>query len=169
MKKFNAKASLLVSAAAVAGLAIGATVAMAAHQPIPLYTYEEVAAQMTGTNTGTPFGTPNAPFPVIVDPKTKQGMPYSPKATCSGGSITSTKCHADNTTEKNKNGTPVIGYTALADHAFHAALGYNEWMDNSNSGLFKTSIAKGDATDGMTTSLNPQKPWLQSHGHNGKW
>ena len=55
----------------------------------------------------------------------------------------------------------MVGYTKLADHAFHAALGYNEWMDNSDKALFMVN--------GMQTGLNPQKPWLQSHGHNGKW
>jgi hypothetical protein len=91
------------------------------------------------------------------------GLPYSPKATCSGGMVLSTKCHADNSTERDAKGKLLVGYTALADHAFHSSLGYNQWMDNSPTGLFV-------AADGVTqTGLNPQKPWVQSHGHNGKW
>jgi hypothetical protein len=141
--------SLLTVTAAVAGLAMGASIAMASHPAIQLFTYEEVASQ---------FGAPA--MPVVAQAK-NAGMPYSPKATCTGGGVQTGTCHADNTAAKNSAGKTVVGYTALADHAFHAALGYNEWMDNSDKALFMV--------DGKQTGLNPQKPWLQSHGHNGKW
>src|SRR6266480_3766414 len=74
MKKLRIKTSLLVSASAVAGLAMGAGIAMATHPPIQLYTYEEIAQQM---------GFPAAP--VIVDATKKMGLPYSPKQTCGLG------------------------------------------------------------------------------------
>ncbi len=150
MKKSRIKTSLLVSASAVAGLTMGASIAMATHPAIQLFTYEEVASQ---------FG--QSALPVMASRVNNQGMPYSPKATCSGGSVLGTSCHADNNHSNMSNGKPMVGYTALADHAFHAALGYNEWMDNSDKALFMV--------DGVQTGLNPQKPWLQSHGHNGKW
>ena len=155
MKKFNAKASLLVSAAAVAGLAIGATVAMAAHQPIQLFTYEEVAAQMQGTvNPANPFSTPRAPQPVLINRVTNQGMPYSPKQTCTGAGMLG-NCHSTG------NSAGLKSYDDMANKSFHSSLGYNEWMDNSDTGLFMEGNKQ--------TGLNPQKPWLQSHGHNGKW
>jgi hypothetical protein len=152
MKKVK-KTTLLASVSAVAGLAMGAGIALAAHPAIQLFTYEEVAFQ---------FGQASGAMPVMASNVNRQGMPYSPKQTCTGGGVNSTKCHADNTTEKKAgSATPLVGYTAMADHAFHAALGYNEWMDNSDKALFMV--------DGIQTGLNPQKPWLQSHGHNGKW
>ena len=177
MKKLNPKTSLLVSASAVAGLAMGASLALAAHPPIQLFTYEEVAAQMNGTHTAAqtaPFfnaqgqpiypnagpmtaqgvpNIPNAPMPVMIDPVSKQGMPYSPKQTCTGGGAAA--CHSTGNTANLKS------YDDMSNKSFHSALGYNEWMDNSDSGLF--------IEGGKQTGLNPQKPWLQSHGHNGKW
>ena len=170
MKKSRIKTSHLVSAAAVAGLTMGATLALAAHPPIMLYTYEEVAQQM---------GFPVAP--VMVDATKKMGLPYSPKQTCGLGG-----CHDGLTVQDEKNATltglrytisagskyygkKLAGYEALADHAFHAALGFNEWMDNSPSGLFISTGASDLVPAGTQTGLNPQKPWLQSHGHNGKW
>src|SRR6266567_805720 len=148
MKKLRIKTSLLVSASAVAGLAMGAGIAMATHPPIQLYTYEEVANQM---------GFPAAA--VMVDATSKSGMPYSPKQTCFGAAVKTqpngpypagTKCHGDDASDPKLK----AGYSDLADHAFHAALGYGEWMDNSTSGLF--------VQGGKQTGLNPQKPWLQS-------
>jgi hypothetical protein len=142
--KRTKKSSLLMATAAVAGVAMGAGIALA-HQAIPLYTYEEVAQQ---------FGAPA--MPVMASRVNNQGMPYSPKQTCSTATpgINTGACH---------------DYTALADHAFHASLGFNEWMDNDPSGLFIGDGSAGGAADGIQTGLNPQKPWLQSHGHNGKW
>ena len=166
MKKLRIKTSHLVSASAVAGLAMGATIALAAHPPIQLYTYEEVAQQM---------GFPKAP--VMVDATKKSGLPYSPKQTCFGsqqqGDGSTIACHGSVAT----NPKLAKGYADLADHAFHAALGYNEWMDNEPSGLFiaPTGTTFTDPNTGIAvpagtqTGLNPQKPWLQSHGHNGKW
>jgi hypothetical protein len=159
--KRTKKSSLLTVTAAAAGLAMGATIAMAAHPPIPLYTYEEVATQFFGPADPTgpmgPLGPPAMQMPVMVDPVSKQGMPYSPKQTCTGGGLVS--CHGG-----------YAGYTKLADHAFHASLGYNEWMDNDPTGLFIGNGAPGSLVpNGTQTGLNPQKPWLQSHGHNGKW
>lgn len=160
-KKLSIKTSLLVSAASIAGLAMGASIALAAHPPIQLFTYEEVARQMNGpaltfdgsgnpTNLTAPA---SQPMPVMVNRVSNQGMPYSPKQTCTGGGNLS--CHTTGNTVNLKS------YADLADHAFHSALGYNEWMDNSDSGMF--------IEGGRQTGLNPQKPWLQSHGHNGKW
>lgn len=152
--KRTKKSSLLTAAAAVAGVAMGAGIALAAHPPIQLFTYEEVAAQMNGTvDPLNPFSAPVAQMPVMVDPASKQGMPYSPKQTCMGGG--NMACHTPGNTVGLKS------YSDVSEHAFHAALGYNEWMDNSDSGLFMEN--------GKQTGLNPQKPWLQSHGHNGKW
>lgn len=145
MKKLR-KTSLLVSAAATAGLAMGAGIAFAAHPPVPLYTYEEVAAQ---------YGQPA--MPVMVDPTKHQGFPYSPKQTCSTatpGVNSNFACH---------------NYSNIAKHAYHSALGFNEWMDNDPSGLFIGDGSTGGVADGIQTGLSPQKPWLQSHGHNGKW
>jgi len=150
MKKLRIKTSLLVSVSTVAGLAMGASIAMASHPAIQLFTYEEVATQ---------FG--QQALPVMASRLNNQGMPYSPKATCTGGGVQTGVCHADNNTTPMTNGKPMVGYTAMSDHAFHAALGFNEWMDNSDKALFMV--------DGKQTGLNPQKPWLQSHGHNGKW
>lgn len=147
MKKPGLKISLLAGASALAGLTMGGGIAKAAtHPAIPLLTYEEIAQQ---------YGQPV--MPVMVDPTTKQGMPYSPKQTCMGmpGQNGTNGCHSPNNTAGLKS------YADLAEHAFHSSLGMNEWMDNSVSGLFME--------DGKQTGLNPQKPWLQSHGHNGKW
>lgn len=142
MKKRGLKISLLAGASAVAGLTVGGTIAQAAHPAIQLYTYEEIAQQ---------YGAPA--MPVMVDPTSKQGMPYSPKQTCMGGG--NLGCHTPNNTKGLKS------YTDMSKGAYHATLGMSEWMDNSASGLFMEN--------GKQTGLNPQKPWLQSHGHNGKW
>jgi len=152
MKKLRIKTSLLVSASAVAGLAMGAGIAMATHPPIQLYTYEEIAQQYTGGNV----------MPVMASRVNYQGMPYSPKQTCGlGGCHDGTTVQTGATLSAKYQGQVLKSYSDLADHAFHATLGFNEWMDNSNSGLF--------IEGGKQTGLNPQKPWLQSHGHNGKW
>jgi len=156
-KKVRIKTSLLVSASAVAGLAVGASIALA-HQPIPLYSYEEVATQMNGpANPANPFGAPSAPMPVLVNAGTKQGLPYSPKQSCSFATpgVNTGTCH---------------DYSNISQHAFHASLGFNEWMDNDPSGLWIGDGSTGSLVPkGTQTGLNPQKPWLQSHGHNGKW
>lgn len=145
--------SLLVGASAVAGLTMGAGLALAAHPPIQLMTYEEIGQQMGMGNT----------MPVMVDAKSKMGVPYSPKQTCGMGG-----CHDGSTLQNGATvsakykGKALKSYDDLASHAYHASLGLNEWMDNSDTGLFATA-------SGKQTGLNPQKPWLQSHGHNGKW
>ncbi|QXE90971.1 cytochrome C [Geomonas subterranea] len=154
MKRTKKTSSLLTVTAAVAGVAMGASIAMAAHPPIQLYTYEEVAQQM---------GFPKAP--VMVDRVTKQGMPYSPKQTCFGDQGT-TACHGNAAAGNSKLAK---SYDDLSKHAYHAALGFNEWMDNSKGGLF---VSTGDADllpKGTQTGLAANKPWVQSHGHNGKW
>ncbi len=149
--------SLLTAAAAVAGVAMGAGIALAAHPPIQLYTYEEVGQQYGMGNT----------MPVMVDPTTHQGFPYSPKQTCGLAG-----CHDGKTTVSGTgtkyDGTVLKSYDDLSKHAFHASLGFNEWMDNDQSGLF-IGDGTGVTPAGTQTGLNPQKPWLQSHGHNGKW
>jgi hypothetical protein len=147
--KRTTKSSLLTVTAAVAGLAMGAGMALAStHPAIQLFTYEEVAQQ---------YGMPA--MPVMVD-QNHQGFPYSPKQTCMGGGNLS--CHTPGNTAGLKS------YDDLSKHAFHASLGFNEWMDNDQSGLF-IGDGTGDTPAGVQTGLNPQKPWLQSHGHNGKW
>lgn len=153
MKRTKMTSSLLTVTAAVAGVTIGASLAMAAHPPITLYTYQEVADQMGFTAMGQKA-------PVIVDHVAKQGMPYSPKQTCFGSQQqadgTMMSCHG--------NGTGVLAksYDDLAKHAYHAELGFNEWMDNSDNARFAD-------TNGVQTGLAANKPWVQSHGHNGKW
>jgi hypothetical protein len=147
MKKSRTKTSLLVSASAIAGVAMGAGIALAAHPPVTLYTYEEVAQQM---------GFPAAP--VMVKNDNKQGLPYSPKQTCFGSKDGVTKCHGDDPS----NPLLKAKYSDLSEHAFHSALGFNEWMDNSTDGRLTT-------VDGVQTGLAANKPWVQSHGHNGKW
>ena len=142
MRKPGLKISLLAGASALAGLSMGGGMARAAHPPITLYTYEEVAQQ---------YGM--EAMPVMVDPTSKQGMPYSPKQTCMGGN--NTACHTPGNTVGLKT------YFDMSENAYHASLGLPEWMDNSDTGLFMEN--------GVQTGLNPQKPWLQSHGHNGKW
>ena len=142
MRKPGLKISLLAGASALAGLSMGGGIARAAHPPIQLYTYEEIAQQ---------YGQPA--MPVMVDATSKQGMPYSPKQTCMGGG--SMSCHTTGNTVGLKS------YDDMSKNAYHASLGLAEWMDNSDTGLFMEN--------GKQTGLNPQKPWLQSHGHNGKW
>lgn len=145
--KRTKKSSLVTGMATVVGVAMGAGIAFAAHPEIQLFTYEEVAQQ---------FGMGNV-MPVMANRVSNQGMPYSPKQTCSGGD--NAACHGG-----------YAGYDKLSKHAFHAALGFNEWMDNDPSGLFIGDGSAGSlVAEGIQTGLNPQKPWLQSHGHNGKW
>jgi hypothetical protein len=170
MKRTTNNRTLLPVMAAVAGVVMGASCALAAHPPIQLFTYEEVATQMNGSSVpGNPFGTPARPLPVLVGSTNKQGFPYSPKQTCSGGGVESARCHSDNTTDKNAKGNFLKGYTALADHAFHSAMGTPEWMDNSKSGLFISTGPSDLVPAGTQTGLAANKPWTQSHGHNGKW
>ena len=166
------KTSHLVSASAVAGLAMGASIALAAHPPIQLYTYEEVAAQYLGGTYGpmNPAGTINAPgkLPVMIanskypaSPGYMQGMPYSPKQTCFGDQVQNgltVACHGNTGSSNTKIQKT---YNDLSQHAFHSMMGRNEMMDNSVSGLFMEN--------GKQTGLNPQKPWVQNHGMDGKW
>lgn len=156
MKRTKKTSSLLTVTAAVAGVTMGASLAMAAHPPIQLYTYEEVAQQM---------GFPKAP--VMVDRVTKQGMPYSPKQTCFGDQMDGTACHG--TTQAGASAKLKVNYDGISKHAYHASLGYNEWMDNSKSGLFVSTGPADGVPAGTQTGLAANKPWVQSHGHNGKW
>lgn len=71
MKRRSLKRLVLGGALATAGLALSAGLAFAAHPPVTLYTYEEVAMQYGMTK-----------MPVQVDPNTLRGFPYSPKQTC---------------------------------------------------------------------------------------
>ncbi|QWV92406.1 cytochrome C [Geomonas oryzisoli] len=154
MKRTKKTSSLLTVTAAVAGVTMGASIAMAAHPPIQLYTYEEVAQQM---------GFPKAP--VMVDRVTKQGMPYSPKQTCFGDQ-NGVACHGNTAAGNSKLAK---SYDDLSKHAYHAALGFNEWMDNSKGGLFVSTGTDDLVPKGTQTGLASNKPWVQSHGHNGKW
>ncbi|WP_243372498.1 hypothetical protein [Geotalea sp. SG265] len=147
---------LLPLAAAVGvtftGLWLTMGTGLAAHPPIELKTYDEVAVQY-----GVPYTTdakgnkvPTGPMPVIVggNPQNPmQGFPYSPKATCGS-------CH-NGTTVAPSTGKVLKSYEALADHAFHSALGANEWNDSP--------------TGGFDTTVNRQKPWNQTKAMWGKW
>lgn len=139
---------LLMATAAAAGLAIGASVALAAHAPVQLYTFEEVGAQ---------FGMPNNKMPVMIDPVTKKGMPYSPKQSCGtpaydqAGNQTSA-CH---------------DYSSISDHAFHAAQGRNQYIDNKAGTLMSDKVTYF-SSDGQFDSTKP-KPWTQSGAMVGKW
>lgn len=109
MSKRKPTGPLIVASMTAAGLAVGAGIALGAHPvPIQLKTFEEVAAQ---------YGAPV--MPVMVDPVTKKGFPYSPKQTCGG-------CH---------------DYNSISDHAFHSAQGRSEWVDTAN-GAFDAAKAK---------------------------
>lgn len=152
--KRTKKSSLVTGMATVLGVAMGAGLALAAHPEVQLYTYEEVAQQYMGAGQKV--------MPVMANRVTNQGMPYSPKQTCSGGNAQvngAATCHGG-----------YAGYEKLSKHAFHAALGWNEWMDNDPTGFFIGDGSAGSlVAQGVQTGLNPQKPWVQSHGHNGKW
>ena len=140
MKKMR-RQKLLVLAGATAVTALGAGVAMAAHAPVTLYTYEEVATQ---------FGYPK--MPVMVNAK-GQGLPYSPKQSCgtpaydqSGNQVSA--CH---------------GYNNISNHAFHSNQGVSEIKD-----LTAANTGVAGLRDGQ---FNPtrNKPWTQSVGMIGKW
>ena len=108
MKRRSLTRWVLGGALAAAGLTLSAGLAFAAHPPVTLYTYEELAMQY-GLDVAN-----KEKMPVQVDPNTLRGFPYSPKQTCGG-------CHE---------------YTQISDHAFHAALGMHEWQDTAD-GEFK--------------------------------
>lgn len=125
---------LIVATAAAAGLAMGATFAMAAHAPVQLYTFEEVGQQ---------FGMPNNKMPVMVNPASKKGFPYSPKQSCGTpaydqNGVKTSNCH---------------DYANISDHAFHSAQGRNQFVDTAN---------------GQFDPTKP-KPWTQSGAMVGKW
>ena len=131
--------TLATVGALLAGFALSVGTGFAAHPPIQLQTYEEVAKQ---------FGAPAMPVMVGGNPQNPmQGFPYSPKATCGA-------CH-DGTTIAPSTGKPLKSYNDLADHTFHSALGANEWKDSTSGGF--------------DTTTNKQKPWLQTSAMWGKW
>ena len=115
-RKHNQK--LLTAVGVVAGVTLGASLAMAAHKPIMLFTYEELAMQ---------FGVPK--MPVMVDANGK-GMPYSPKQSCGTPGMfadgTASACH---------------DYNNISDHAFHSNQGVSEIVDTAD-GLFNTAKNK---------------------------
>jgi len=132
---------MLVTAcgAFLGGVALAPTVAKAAHPPVKLKTFEEITEQVgamqepriIGANGEVRAGAGN------------QGMPYSPKQTCG-----TSGCH-------------VQTYDQISDHAFHSAMGRNEWVD----------IQKN--ADGSSAPLgqfaNKPKPWTQGTAMYGKW
>lgn len=153
MKRLKSSLPMMAAAGAVlTGLALSAGTALAAHPPIELKTYDEVAIQF-----GVPFNVdasgnkvPMGPMPVMVggNPQNPmEGFPYSPKATCGA-------CHNGSTIAPS-TGKPLKSYEALADHSFHSALGANEWNDSA-SGAFDAPII-------------PSKPWVQTKAMWGKW
>ena len=141
MKKSRITNSLLVTASAVAGLAMGAGIAMAAHPPVTLYTFEEVAQQ---------YGMAKMPVMVQNGDTTRKAFPYSPKQTCGTAG-----CHT--TTTLHKTG-PEVDYTydKISDHAYHSAQGRNQYLDTK--GALEGNF---DATK--------VKPWVQSGAMFGKW
>ncbi len=119
MKKPRVRPGLLTATAA-ASLVLSAGVSLAAHPPVTLYTFEEIAMQM---------GAPK--IPVQVDANGK-GMPYSPKQTCGTAG-----CHINKTTGIDQT------YDNISDHAFHSAQGRNEYPNSvAGDGRFDTSKAK---------------------------
>lgn len=122
MKKMR-RQKLLVLAGATAVAALGASVAMAAHKPINLFTYEELAMQFGQTK-----------LPVAVDANGK-GMPYSPKQSCgTPGQFadgTASACH---------------DYGKISSKSFHANQGVSEIVDNLSgqpaAGMFSTTRNK---------------------------
>ncbi len=135
MKRFKTHFWPVIAGLAIAVLAGGGP-AFAAHPDIPLYTYEEVAAQYN-----------SAMMPVMIDPATMKGMPYSPKQTCGN-------CHNGTTAswdQQHSFSEPLTSYEQMSQHAFHAELGAEEWQHSS------------------TETTQPGKPWSRSNGMFGKW
>ena len=143
MKRIKLNPSLLTGLAAVSGLAMGASIAMAAHPPVTLYTYEEVAQQ---------YGMAKMPVMVQTGDATRKAFPYSPKQTCGTAG-----CHV-------KNGVDYT-YDKISDHAYHSAQGINQYLDT------KTAAATGNfvATTQGEFDANKPKPWTQSGAMFGKW
>ena len=123
--------SILTAAFALVGVALGAGIAYAAH-PAPVIL-------KTYEELATQFG--QQQLPVQVDPQSKKGFPYSPKQTCG-----TANCH---------------DYDKIADHAFHSALGRNEWKDTIANG---STISHDGAFDSSKV-----KPWTQTTAMFGKW
>jgi hypothetical protein len=136
-RKHNKK--LLTAAGAIAGVALGTTLALAAHPPVQLFTYEELSLQfgMDANNDG--IIQPAERMPVMVDANGK-GMPYSPKQSCGVAG-----CHI-------KNGVD-YDYAKIANHAFHSNQGTSE--------MWEKPLGKFDPLR--------NKPWTQSPGMTGKW
>jgi hypothetical protein len=148
MKKMR-RQKLLVLAGATAVAALGANVAIAAHKPINLFTFEELAMQFGQTK-----------LPVAVDANGK-GMPYSPKQSCgTPGQFadgTANACH---------------DYGKIAGHSFHANQGVSEIKDlkaGDNMGNDPlTGLPVVIARDGQFNPIR-NKPWTTSVGMIGKW
>ena len=149
-RKHNKK--LLTAVGAVAGVTLGATLALAAHKPINLFTYEELAQQFGQTK-----------LPVMVDANGK-GMPYSPKQSCgtpgffADGSGTGA-CH---------------DYNNISDHAFHSNQGVSEIKDlkaGDDMGKDPLNPTGPNVTLARDGQFNPlrNKPFTQSVGMIGKW
>ena len=146
-RKHNKK--LLTAVGAVAGVALGASMALAAHRPINLFTYEELAMQFGQTK-----------LPVMVDAQGK-GMPYSPKQSCG-----TPGAFADGTTSACHD------YNNISDHAFHSNQGVSEEKDlkaGDNMGNDPlTGLPVVLARDGQFNPIR-NKPFTQSVGMIGKW
>lgn len=145
MRKNRISTPLLTTAATALGIAMGAGFAMAtppAHQPIVLYTYEEIAQQ---------YGM--SKMPVQVDPTTKQGFPYSPKQSCG-----TSGCHDYNSISKH------TFHSAFGMQELESTmpLGSNA----GRSGGHEYSAANNSSVTGFT---DKPKPWTQGTGHVGKW
>jgi hypothetical protein len=138
-----------VLAGATAVTALGASVAMAAHRPINLFTYEELAMQLGQQK-----------LPVTVDANGK-GFPYSPKQTCgTPGQFadgTASACH---------------DYGKISGHSFHANEGLSEMKDLKAGENMGTDPLTGNpailARDGQFNPIR-NKPFTTSVGMIGKW
>lgn len=132
----NAFPALAAVGAFVAGSAISVGIGYAAHsKPVQLMNFDEVSMQLVGgtVDPTTKNVTPNKSIPITLkDTVSRQGFPYSPKATCGAAG-----CH---------------DYGKISDHAFHAALGQQEWLDTADGNL--------------TLKV---KPWVQGNAMYGKW
>lgn len=120
----NALPALAAVGAFLAGSAISVGTGYAAHTtPIQLKNFDEVSMQLAGPAKTAPGAfdgngnaVPNMSVPIkLMNTKSRQGFPYSPKATCG-----TSGCH---------------DYGDISKHAFHAGLGKEEWVDTADGNL----------------------------------
>lgn len=140
MRKNRISTPLLTTAAAALGLAMGAGMALAAHPPVTLYTYEEIAQQYGMTQ-----------MPVQIDPTSKQGFPYSPKQSCG-----TSGCH-DYQNISDHTFHSAFGMREL------------EPTSPTGSNVGRSGGHEYQAGLGTVGFADKPKPWTQGTGHVGKW